>query len=108
WNYEAVGGKWFFENSLKLEVAYTALQSTSGDDIRAYNAAQATNKVQFQRLGFSAQYYIKSIKGLGVIAYHNRVVDGRNVPKINNFGFGLTYQFNYLKTTNSDEANTIQ
>lgn len=97
WTYEGIIGKWFFDTSLKLELSYMSLTSTSGDDIRAYNAAQPTNKVEFDRLGFSAQYFIKSIKGLGVVAYHNRVVDGRNTPKLSNTGFGITYQFNVIK-----------
>lgn len=95
--YEGILGKWFFENSLKLELSYFSLNSTSGDDIRAYNAAQPTNRVEFDRVGFSAQYFFKSIKGLGVVAYHNRVVDGRNAPKMSNTGFGITYQFNVIK-----------
>lgn len=104
WTYEGIVGKWFFNYALKLEFAYMGLASTSGDDIRAYNAAQATNKTNFDRIGFSAQYYIKQIKGLGVVAYHNRIVDGRNVPKMSSTGFGLTYQFNYINS-NKDEAN---
>ena len=100
WTYETILGKWLFDTTLKLELSYSSLTSTSGDDIRAYNAAQPTNKVEVDRLGFSAQYYFKSIKGLGIVAYHNRVVDGRNTPKMSNTGFGLTYQFNVIKKTN--------
>ncbi len=103
WTYEAILGKWLFNTSLKLELSYSSLTSTSGDDIRAYNAAQPTNKVEVDRLGFSAQYYFKSIKGLGVVAYHNRVVNGRNTPKMSNTGFGLTYQFNVIKKQTDEE-----
>ncbi len=104
WHYEGVLGKWFFNYSLRMEMAYTGLVSTSGDDIRSYNAPQATNKTKFDRIGIFAQYYIKAIKGLGIVAYHNRIVDGRNVPKMSNTGMGLTYQFNYINS-NKDEAN---
>ncbi|WP_201741806.1 transporter [Flagellimonas alvinocaridis] len=97
WTYEGIVGKWFFDYSFKLEFNYTGLDSTSGDDIRAYNAAQPTNKVKFDRIGLSAQYYFKSLKGLGVVAYHNRIIDGRNMPKLSNTGFGITYQFNPFK-----------
>lgn len=97
WNFEGVLGKWFFNYTLKAELSYSALKSTSGDDVRFYNAAQPTNKVAFERIGASLQYYIPSIKGLGVVAYHSRVVNGRNTAKMANTGFGLTYQFNYLK-----------
>jgi len=104
WTYEGIVGKWLFNYALKLEFAYMGLSSTSGDDIRAYNAAQPTNKTKFDRIGVSAQYYIKAVKGLGVIAYHNRIVDGRNVPKMSSTGFGLTYQFTYINS-NNDQAN---
>jgi hypothetical protein len=104
WTYDGVLGKWLFDTSLKLEFAYTGLSSTSGDDIRAYNAAQPTNKVSFNRIGFSAQYFFKSISGLGLVAYHNRIVDGRNVAKFNNTGVGMTYQFNFIKKQ-TEEAN---
>lgn len=104
WTYEGIIGKWFFDTTLKLEFNYTGLSSTSGDDIRAYNAAQPTNKVKFDRIGFSAQYFLKSLKGLGIVAYHNRIVNGRNMPKLSNIGFGLTYQFNVIKKQ-IEEAN---
>ncbi|AYN67642.1 transporter [Euzebyella marina] len=103
WNFEAVVGSWFLNNSLKLELNYVGLKSTSGDDIRSYNAAQPTNKVKFDRVGFSAQYYIPSIKGLGLVAYHHRMVNGLNTAKFNNTGIGLTYQFNYLKEKNEED-----
>ena len=72
------------------------LKSTSGDDIRKYNAPQPTNKVQFDQVGVFVQYYIKPIKGLGVLAYYNQIFDGRNMSKSTTFGGGLTYQFTVL------------
>ncbi len=93
WEFNTVVGIWMLKNALKLEVSYYGLKSTTGDDIRSYNAAQPTNKVQFDQVGFSAQYYIKQIKGLGVIAYGSQVVNGRNWGKFTSFGFGGTYQF---------------
>ena len=95
WSYEGAVGFKMLSNSLKLELTYGAQRSTSGDDIRAYFAAKPTNKVNFDRLGLSAHYFFKDIKGLGVLAYHNRVFDGMNTGKINNTGFGVTYQFNF-------------
>ncbi len=103
WNFEAVIGKWFLDNKLKFELNYTGLQSTSGDNIRAYNAAQPTNKVKFDRIGVAVQYYFPFIKGLGVLAYHSRVVNGLNTAKFSNTGAGLTYQFNFIKKTNEEQ-----
>ncbi len=93
WEQNAVVGMWLLKNSLKLEASYYALNSTKGDDIRKYNAAQPTNKVEFGQVGFSTQYFIKPVKGLGVLAYYSQVVSGRNMGKFNMFGAGATYQF---------------
>ncbi|MDZ7649022.1 MAG: hypothetical protein U5K54_18680 [Cytophagales bacterium] len=52
--------------SLRLEASYVGLKSTSGDDIRKYNAPQPTNKMEFDQVGFLSQYYFKKhLKGLG-------------------------------------------
>ena len=96
WQYELVLGKWFLEKRLKLELNYQGLKSVSGDDIRAYNAAQPTNKVNFDRVGISLQYYFKKVEGLGVVASHSRVLNGLNTGKLSSYGLGVTYQFYYL------------
>ncbi|MDX2301492.1 MAG: transporter [Microscillaceae bacterium] len=94
WNYHGSVGIWLFDNSLKVEANYMGLKSLSGDDIRAYNAPQPTNKIQFDQVGFFSQYYFKkSLKGLGVLAYYNQIIQGRNMGKFSTFGLGLTYQF---------------
>lgn len=95
WEYNAVAGFWLFDNSLRIEASYYKMQSTSGDDIRKYNAAQPTNRVIFDQVGASAQYFSKSIKGVGVLAYYNQMLNGRNVGKVTGFGVGATYQFSY-------------
>lgn len=101
WSYEGILGAWLLDYSLRIELSYVGQNSTSGDDIRPYNAPQPTNEVDFDRVGLFAQYYFKgSVKGLGVLAYHNRVFNGLNTGKINNTGFGLTYQFNFKKNEN--------
>lgn len=97
WSIDGALGVWLLDNSLRVEINYMALKSTSGDDIRPYNAPQPTNKVNFDRAGIFAQYYLPFIKGLGLVAYHNRILDGLNTGKMNNTGAGLTYQFTFLK-----------
>ncbi|MDN3634170.1 transporter [Neolewinella lacunae] len=94
---EAVAGKWFLADALRVQLSYIASRSLSGDDIRSYNAPQPTNRVNFGRVGLMAQYYFPQVKGLGVVAYHNRIVDGRNAPEMITTGLGLTYFFNYRK-----------
>lgn len=98
--FEGVVGLWTLNNSLQLELNYLGSNSTSGDDIRSYNAPQPTNNIDMDRVGIFAHYYFPSIKGLGVVAYHNRVVNGRNAAKMNSTGVGLTYFFNYRKKQN--------
>ncbi len=93
WNYQVLLGKWMFDYSLKVEASISGLHSVSGDDIRPYNAAQATNKVIENLAGASAQYYFRKPKGLGVLAYYAQVVSGRNTGKSSIFGAGITYQF---------------
>ncbi len=94
---EVVVGKWFFSDALQIQMNYFKSTSLSGDDIRPYNAPQPTNMVNMDRIGLFAHYYFPNIKGLGVVAYHNRVVNGRNAAEMNTTGLGLTYFFNYRK-----------
>jgi hypothetical protein len=93
WNYNAVAGVWLLNNSLKLEANYLGIKSTSGDDIRPYNAAQPTNKVSFDQVGISAQYYLNKPQGIGALSYFSHTINGRNTGKASMFGVGLTYQF---------------
>jgi len=94
WNYNATLGTWLFNYALRVEASYMAMKSTSGDDIRAYNMPQPTNKMEMEQVGFFAQYYFKKkIKGLGILSYYSQVIDGRNMGKSTNMGVGATYQF---------------
>lgn len=103
WNYHGSLGIWLFDNSLKFEANYMGLKSTSGDDIRPYNAGQPTNKVEFDQAGLLAHYYFKGIKGLGVFGYYTRIFEGRNMGKFTNLGGGVTYQFKIFKNNDNDE-----
>ena len=94
---EFVLGKWLLDKSLQLEINYWGQNSLSGDDIRAYNAPQPTNQVNMHRVGLFAHYFFKSVPGLGIVAYHNRVIHGRNAPEFKTIGTGVTYFFNYRK-----------
>ena len=91
WHYQAVAGWWLLDNSLKVEAAFTGLSSTSGDDIRPWNAGQPTNQAIWQKIGGSAQYYFPFVPGLSALMYYNTVVGGRNTGKLSTIGGGLTY-----------------
>jgi hypothetical protein len=101
WNYQAAIGTWLLKYSLRVEVNYNLLKCTSGDDIRAYNMPQPTNKIEFDQVGFFAQYYFqKSVKGLGVLAYGSQMNNGRNMGKTTTIGGGVTYQFKVKQQKN--------
>ncbi|MCE7057910.1 transporter [Algoriphagus sp. AGSA1] len=100
WTYEAVVGKWFMSKSLRTEFSYNSSRSTSGDDIRAYNAPQPTNRVNMDRIGVFAQYFFNNPKGLGLVASYSRVINGRNAPELSVFSAGVTYQFGLFSTKN--------
>lgn len=93
WNYHLVLGKWLLAYHLRLEAAFAGLRSVSGDDIRPYAAPQPTNRVMEEQVSLFGQYYFQKPKGLGVLAYYGRVVNGRNTGKSATFGLGATYQF---------------
>jgi hypothetical protein len=93
WNYQGTLGIWLFNDALRVEGNYTVLRSTSGDDIRTWNAPQPTNKVNSDQIGGFAQYYVSKLPGLGIIAFYSTVLEGRNTGKMTNFGGGITYQF---------------
>jgi hypothetical protein len=86
-------GYWAFENRLRLEATYMSLNCLTGDDIRAYNRPQPTNKMEVSQVGVWTQYYIKADRGLGALAYFNQTISGRNMGKATSFGLGITYQF---------------
>jgi hypothetical protein len=90
-NFQGTVGKWF-GSQFRIEATYTSLKCLTGDDIRAYNAPQPTNKVEVSTVGAWAQYYIKGQQGLGAIAYFNQTIKGRNMGQFTAFGMGLTYQ----------------
>lgn len=96
WNAEGIVGGWLFNSTLQIEASFAGLKSTSGDDIRSYNAPQPTNRVQWQQVGLSGHYYLPPAKKLGVVVYHAQVLKGRNAPNTINTGVGITYQFKYL------------
>ncbi|KEO72925.1 hypothetical protein [Anditalea andensis] len=92
-NFHAAIGYWAMNNQLRLELTYMSLNCLSGDDIRPYNSGQPTNKTEVEQIGSWVQYYINGRKGLGVLAYYNQVIGGRNIGKNATLGIGITYQF---------------
>ncbi|MDO9552393.1 transporter [Rhodonellum sp.] len=86
-------GYWTLDNRLRMEATFMSLSCLTGDDIRAYNRPQPTNKTEVSQVGGWVQYYINADRGLGALAYFNQTLSGRNMGKATTIGVGLTYQF---------------
>jgi hypothetical protein len=97
WNYLGTFGYRSKNNTLQVEVTYSSLVSSYGDDIRAYNAPQPTNKVNEGRISAMAQYYLRPLPAMSIIALYNQVTSGRNTGKSSGFGAGITYIVNFRK-----------
>jgi hypothetical protein len=96
-NFYGTIGKWFFNYALRVEATYQSMNCLSGDDIRAYNSPQPTNKFEYEQVSFFAQYFFKTqLKGLGLLGYYSKMFDGRNMGEFTNIGGGVTYQFKVI------------
>lgn len=93
-DFHAVLGHWFIADRFRAELNYMGMRSLFGDDIRAYNRAQPTNKVHVDQIGILFQYFLEQRSELGFIGYANHVVHGRNMARMTRFGAGLTYFIN--------------
>lgn len=97
-NFYGTVGTWLFNYSLRVEASYQIMNCTSGDDIRAYNSPQPTNKFEYDQVNVFAQYFFKNkLKGFGLLGYYSKMLDGRNMGEFTNVGAGATYQFNVVK-----------
>jgi len=96
-NGQAVAGYYFFEDMLQLELHYTLLHATDGDDIRQWNPAQPTNRMNMDVLGGMLRFYAPGkLGGLSVIGGYQYTVSGRNMGQFSTLFGGITYQFNVL------------
>jgi len=98
-------GTWMFENSLKIEVDFTGLNSLSGFDIRRQDAGFPANKMIFTSVGGSLQYYVPGIQGFGFVASASHVLTGRNVGQSTVYSGGLTYFFPLWKNEQTESIS---
>jgi hypothetical protein len=100
-NAQAVAGFYFLEDMLQLEMQYTLLHATSGDDIRRWNPGQPTNRMKMDIVGGSLRFYVPgTLSGLSLIAGYQHTISGRNMGQFSTLFGGLTYQFNVIKSKN--------
>lgn len=96
-NAQAVAGFYFFKDLLQLELQYTLLHSNSGDDIRRWNAAQPTNRMNIDNVGGILRHYVPGkLSGLSILGGYQYTVQGRNMGQCSTIFGGITYQFNVL------------
>ena len=100
WVFDLTLGTWLFQNQLKFEAAYLSTQSTSGDDIRPYNAPQPTNRTEIDQYNILVHYYPKQVKGAGIVVQYNDIIKGRNAANMTSMSVGLTYQFSIINQEN--------
>lgn len=96
-NAQAVAGFYFLEDMLQLELQYTLLHATSGDDIRRWNAPQPTNRMNMDNVGGMLRYYVPGkLSGLSILGGYQYTIQGRNMGQFSTIFGGITYQFNVL------------
>jgi hypothetical protein len=95
-HFDAVAGIWLLDDALQIEGNFTMLNCPDGDDIRAWNPGQPTNKVEVSQVGGHVRYYLPKPAGLSVVVSYSTILDGRNMGKFTNIGGGITYQFTLL------------
>lgn len=94
-NAQAVAGFYFLEDMLQLELQYTLLHATSGDDIRRWNAPQPTNRMNMDNVGGMLRYYVPGkLSGLSILGGYQYTIQGRNMGQFSTIFGGITYQFN--------------
>lgn len=90
-----VGGCYFLDHQLQLELQYSLMHATSGDDIRRWNSPQPTNRMNADQVGGFLRYYVPgALSGLSFIGGYQYAVSGRNMGQTSQFFTALTYQFN--------------
>lgn len=90
-----VGGCYFLDDLLQLELQYSLMHATSGDDIRRWNAPQPTNRMNADQVGGFLRFYVPgTLSGLSLIGGYQYTLSGRNMGKSAQFLGALTYQFN--------------
>jgi hypothetical protein len=83
----------FYKNGLRLELAYNAMNTLGGPDIRRNDMPLPCANMDLQSLSFLAQWYPQALNGIGFMGMASRVLEGRNVGQSSMLGAGILYQF---------------
>lgn len=86
-------GRWMSDDAFKVEIMFDGLHTTGGHDIRRQDVGFPSNRMIFQRLGGSLQYYFPPSKKIGLFASGGYVLNGRNAGQSTVLTGGVSYQF---------------
>lgn len=85
------------KGALQLELNYVQMNTLGGYDIRRQDMPFVSNKMNAQRLGVLAMYYLPKPKNLAVRGSVHYTVAGRNVGQATTLLGGVLYTFNFGK-----------
>jgi len=85
------------KDALQVELNYIQQNTLGGADIRRQDMPFVSNKMNAQRVGLLAMYYLPKPKNLAVRGSVHYTVNGRNVGQATTYLAGLLYTFNFGK-----------
>ena len=83
------------KEALQVEVNYILQNTLGGADIRRQDMPFVSNKMNAQRVGLLAMYYLPKPKNLAVRGSVHYTVSGRNVGQSTTYLAGILYTFNF-------------
>ena len=85
------------KDALQVELNYIQQNTLGGGDIRRQDMPFVSNKMNAQRVGLLAMYYLPKPKNLAVRGSVHYTVNGRNVGQATTYLAGILYTFNFGK-----------
>lgn len=82
---------------LQVELEYIQMNTLGGGDIRRQDMPFVSNRMNAQRVGVLAMYYLPMLKNLAVRGSVHYTVNGRNVGQATTLMGGVLYTFNFGK-----------
>lgn len=86
------------KDQLQVELNYIQMNTLGGYDIRRQDMPFVSNKMNAQRVGLTAMYYLPVPKNLAVRGAVHYTVNGRNVGQATTYMAGILYTFKFGKT----------
>jgi hypothetical protein len=85
------------KEALQVELNYVQQNTLGGGDIRRQDMPFVSNKMNAQRLGLLAMYYLPKPKNLAIRGSVHYTVNGRNVGQSTTYLAGILYTFKFSK-----------